>query len=951
MTRSRGLPNPRTTARAPAGRLRLEALEDRTVPGISFDPITGRGELGGHTFYALTNPPPPPRTPRDGPGPQAPPFDPTDTFRLHSDPTAQQVIYLDFTGHTTTGTSWNDAGRSSIVTPPFDLDGNPASFSGAEVERIQRIWQRVAEDFIPFDVDVTTEAPGVERLQKTGPNDTQWGIRAIVGGDGAWFGDAAGVGFVGSFNWDADTGCFVFADALGGNEKYIADDISHEVGHTLGLEHDGRTSPSEEYYAGQGTGPTGWAPIMGVDYYEELTQWSKGEYLNANNTQDDLAIITSQNGFGYRADDHGDFSSAATPATVTERTHISGSGIIERSTDADVFGFTAGAGPVAITVSPADRGPNLDILAELFDAFGNRIASDNPPDQLGATLRADVPAGQYFLRIEGTGKGDPLGGGYTDYDSLGQYSFVGTIPDPNPPPPLEVVGAAALESVAGTVRAVRVTFNEPVDPRSFRVGNVRVTGPTGAGIPILRVRAASLDRTQYDFRIAPQRLAGPGGVRVFVGPAVRSTAGRFLDQGGDGTPGETADYFAAAAYRFSSDAGGPIADGGTTDFPLVIDRGLTIRDVNVRVNLTHPYVGDLEVQLVSPVGKVVELFNHRGGDGNDLRNTRFDDEATRRVDAAAAPYAGVFRPDGGTLADLIGDDAQGTWLLRVTDAFAGAAGQLNSWSVTVTTDSAQSGVALPGITAINETGSSAATRVGGLELQFDRPMNPATVTPADVRVLDPFGRPVRVLSVDPVAGTDGALYLAATVPWLRAGTYTVRVGPRVADIYGNGLDVNGDGAFLEPGDAVIGRPAIDNDVFASRQRPQLVPSSGSVTGSLAVGRAVRIGRLAVEVNVQHPTVGNLRITLVAPDGQEFLLADHRGGTGDNFVRTIFSDDAAVAIGDPSAPAPFRGDYRPEQALTPLIGTLATGTWKLRVEDTGAGDLGELLSWGLYVVPR
>jgi subtilisin-like proprotein convertase family protein len=103
--------------------------------------------------------------------------------------------------------------------------------------------------------------------------------------------------------------------------------------------------------------------------------------------------------------------------------------------------------------------------------------------------------------------------------------------------------------------------------------------------------------------------------------------------------------------------------------------------------------------------------------------------------------------------------------------------------------------------------------------------------------------------------------------------------------------------------------------------------------------------------LQHPAVGNLRVTLIAPDGREFLLADHRGGSGDNFVRTIFSDDAAIAIGDPAAAAPFRGDYRPEQALTPLIGTLVTGTWKLRVEDTGAGDLGELLSWGLYVVPQ
>jgi len=347
---------------------------------------------------------------------------------------------------------------------------------------------------------------------------------------------------------------------------------------------------------------------------------------------------------------------------------------------------------------------------------------------------------------------------------------------------------------------------------------------------------------------------------------------------------------------------------------------------------------------------VVKLFDHRGGDGNDLRGTGFDDEAVRRLDDSSAPYAGVFRPDGGALAGLVGDDAQGIWTLRVTDAYAGAAGQLNSWSLTVTTDSDQAGPRLLSVTPINETASLAATLVSGLELTFDRPMNPATVGPADVRVFDPAGRRIPVLSVDPAAGSDDTRFLAATAPWLWAGEYTVRVGPRVADAYGNGLDANANGAFLEPADAVVGRHAIDNAVFRSRHRPLLVPSSGSVTAALAIGAAMRIDRLAVAVNLQHPTVGNLRVTLIAPDGRQYLLADHRGGTGDNFVRTVFSDGADVAIADPAAAAPFRGDYRPEQVLSALAGRRVTGTWKLRVEDTGAGELGQLLSWGLYVVP-
>src|SRR5688572_14181884 len=74
---------------------------------------------------------------------------PSDPFRLHSFPGAQRIIYLDFDGHTTSGTHWNSnfTGGASIQSAPFDLDGSPGSFNTPEQETIYRIWQRVAEDF------------------------------------------------------------------------------------------------------------------------------------------------------------------------------------------------------------------------------------------------------------------------------------------------------------------------------------------------------------------------------------------------------------------------------------------------------------------------------------------------------------------------------------------------------------------------------------------------------------------------------------------------------------------------------------------------------------------------------------------------------------------------------------------------------------------------------------
>jgi hypothetical protein len=166
---------------------------------------------------------------------------------------------------------------------------------------------------------------------------------------------------------------------------------------------------------------------MGSAFDRNLTQWSRGEYPGANNTQDDLSIITSNNGFGYRIDDHGNDNGSATPLTFAGSS-VTGGGIVERNTDVDVFSFTTSGGTVNLNIDPFERGPNLDILAELYDAANNLIVSSNPLNLLDATISTALSAGQYFLHVTGVGAGDPLATGYSDYGSLGQYSISGSVP-------------------------------------------------------------------------------------------------------------------------------------------------------------------------------------------------------------------------------------------------------------------------------------------------------------------------------------------------------------------------------------------------------------------------------------------------------------------------------------------------------------------------------------------
>lgn len=355
------------------------------------------------------------------------------TFLLHSRPGAKRTIYLNFKGATLTNTVWNNGG-GSIIAPPFDTDGVPGTFSQAELERIQYVWQRVSEDYAPFDVDVTTEAVTADLITRSGSTDDVYGtVVLITTRAGVYSCSCGGVAYLGIFDDTSDfyKPALVFYDALGpGNEKYVAEAISHEAGHNMGLNHDGTSTAG--YYQGQGSGATGWAPIMGVGYYQPLVQWSKGEYTDANNVEDDYAVMQSY-GLPLRTDDHGNTAASATGMTVGSSsggiTSASASGVIERPTDVDFFSFSAGAGSATITLSPAARSANLDALIKLVNASGTVLASANPTGALNASITFTLPsAGTYYVSVQGTGEGDPKLTGYSNYGSLGQYALAASYP-------------------------------------------------------------------------------------------------------------------------------------------------------------------------------------------------------------------------------------------------------------------------------------------------------------------------------------------------------------------------------------------------------------------------------------------------------------------------------------------------------------------------------------------
>ena len=388
-----------------------------------------------------------------------------DAFKLHSKPGASNKVFLDFDGHTITRTAWNES-VGAYYASGFDLDNNPSNFNNDERGKIAEIWHRIAEDYAPFDIDVTTEqpqnfGPHVGHVLFTRDKDRN-GVNMPAMG-------SAGVAYVNVWGIDSYrtySPALVYYNVLNsGYPPYLAEVGSHEFGHNLGLSHDGTLDGSRnyfcindnEYFCGMGSGNISWAPIMGAGYYANVTQWSKGEYPYANNNQDDIGIIRQK--LNYRPDDIRNVTAQASQLLVERDGSIVVSnpqndplnndafnkGIIGGWDDIDMFCFDAEAGPLNITVNPAwdayyrsnQRGANLDVKASLYNANGNLVMAGNPSDETNASISATVLTGKYYLAV--TGIGNPVTP-YSDYGSIGQYFISGRVTvsgsaDANPPKP------------------------------------------------------------------------------------------------------------------------------------------------------------------------------------------------------------------------------------------------------------------------------------------------------------------------------------------------------------------------------------------------------------------------------------------------------------------------------------------------------------------------------------
>ena len=330
--------------------------------------------------------------------------------KLNSYSSAAATLFLDFDGQYVQVAGWNNGNGFYCQAP---------AVTNAQIEDM---FNRVAEDFRPFDINVTTDsakflaAPLTKRM------------RIVVTPSSSWYpANVGGVSYVGSFTWGNNTPCFVFSDKLGNNAKYLAECITHESGHTVGLSHQSRYDAScnllEQYNIGNGSGETSWAPVMGNSYYRNMTGWNDGPTpFGCANTQDNLTIITTSNGFGYRTDDF-----AGTPNTSAFNlgsSSFNAAGVIARNGDTDAFkyvltqnvNFHLEAIPFSVG---GNIGANLDVALDLYkDA--TLIRTYNPGASLSVSIDTMLNMGTYYFIVSGSGNQNT-----DDYGSLGSYTITG----------------------------------------------------------------------------------------------------------------------------------------------------------------------------------------------------------------------------------------------------------------------------------------------------------------------------------------------------------------------------------------------------------------------------------------------------------------------------------------------------------------------------------------------
>jgi len=408
-------------------------------------------------------------------------IDQVDIPAFSSNPGARHTMYLDFNGYRGQFRyqylvketvyeleEWEGLASSYA----FDMDGNFGSLSAEERTAIERIWAIVAEDYSPFDINVTTVVP-------TGVSSDKL-LTVVIGSqrrlDNPWSNEF-GLAHIGCYSDNYPNMVFVVSDMLlesGESIDYVGSTTSHEAGHAYGLRHssiviknsDGtcfvdrdRYPETREYnpgdseispIMGNGSGrrtlwanDDSWRPQLGgtKQYYERKDDIYKLRYV-----------------LGERQTE---------PENLTQQGNsVTGSGVISYPEQRDYWWFETCAGDVSFDVTVPEGINNLDVKVQITDQWGNvKIDWVAPSDSFGATIRGRLNAGFFRLVIKGNGL----------YGDVGQYKIQGTV-QTDAYIGLRLTNANLKDASGAVDRSTQVSYIVYGSDRSTVLGSTQLKG-------------------------------------------------------------------------------------------------------------------------------------------------------------------------------------------------------------------------------------------------------------------------------------------------------------------------------------------------------------------------------------------------------------------------------------------------------------------------------------------
>jgi len=467
---------------------------------------------------------------------------------LNSNPGAAHTLFLDFDADGVV------VPEISLIRPPFDMDGDPATFTEDEAATMERIWTFVAEDFAPFDINVTTVEPDSGKF-----------LRVIIGGmdpdrDDPRSGTTP-YDQTHDYNDEDHPYCYVFSAEIGLGPDFaqkVAGTVSHEAGHVLYLDHlpdwvirDGRRWRVGDDY---GEGDALRTPIMGDSLATDRVTWWRGLDIDRDR-QNDIATLGSV--LGFRADESNISFAAAQPLVALDdwapdgvfevtgltaptvgryQSLVVGSGIIGNTSDADYFSFNHAGGSLLVQVNTLGKAANLDARLELYRLVGTRwvLVTTNDPgltsafDGLDAEIRAaSLPGGRYVAVVKS----------HAGYGDLGHYTIAARVMlPPDAPKVYSVRGPQYFAGPSGTYSfGFRVSFTETIDASTFGTSDVVLLAPSAHAILPEIIAPLRIDAFPggVNFIIVVPELTTQGRYHLEIGPAIADLTGNFLNQDGD----------------------------------------------------------------------------------------------------------------------------------------------------------------------------------------------------------------------------------------------------------------------------------------------------------------------------------------------------------------------------------------------------------------------------------